>query len=137
MGFGYTVKCKRCKYKETYYLGAGMEDDFYTIYKAQHESFFFKRKGLKTIRELVQYYNGYLEETPGYELFMCKRCKRIQEKLYFRIIHDNGIYAPAYQCRCGLPLLPLSLDGGLGGIPCPKCGRLSLTEDHECDILWD
>ncbi len=104
-----------------------------------------KGKNATRARELLEA-GGKLQDSYGYYLYICGRCRRLYRRFYFRIEYGGERFEPDYRCgkcRGGLkpvimdcdsrkyedikPVVLKDFDGNRLEWECPVCGSSGLT----------
>ena len=131
MGSGITVTCKTCREEESFWLGIGM---MYSDLKNVITNVHYTRRDvvLKILDE-----HDVSKTKFEHRLFYCQKCHRLYERFYVKILYDSSeLYESIFKCnKCKRVLSPVDDLERIKGIPCSKCGKISL--DYVEDLNWD
>lgn len=129
MGYGITVECASCDYKETFMLGVGMmygslENVISQVTAARRE-------------EVLDILHHHEVEGVSYEhkLFICPNCNTLGERFDYSIFYEDGqLCKPYFRCsECRTKLVPV--EEPITSLRCSKCGNKNLTSNET--VLWD
>ncbi len=150
MGRSFTIKCKQCDYSKTLMLGIGMLYSPDRIVDFDSEDSFLphiikSKKVMDHMKNLIKNKGGILRQTYEHKAYYCPECSYIDERFFFQIDYEDGIFEPTYNCpKCKkhLEIMQLGLDELEGPIDfsaysCPSCGQHGLTEDYDSIMMWD
>ena len=141
MGEEKTFECPKCGNEIKLNDGLGMlwssfdKSMFYHPKNSFDLNFYYEldKKMINEIHKFIEESKDVSVEDAYYQPYICKKCGKMESKLYFRIRGDNKTYIPKYFCECGNRYKKLT-EKEQEHLHCNKCG----AEMEETNILfWD
>lgn len=129
MGQGITIECKNCGYKKSFTLGVGMM--YSSLENVINEVSPDRRETVLNILHSEEIH----EIDYQHRLFTCPAYHLLVEHFDYHILYnDNKKCEPEFHCfKCRRKLLPVK--ASIAEIPCPECGKKSLTQF--VSMMWD
>ena len=129
----HSIECNNCGYGNSICLGIGM------MYSSLERVISLvspkRREQVLTILHRQDVHDVRYE----HKIFICPRCNMLTGRFDFSIAYNDGqVYKPYFRCpECRTKLIALEepIDEHIRKIPCPECGKKSLT--YLVEILWD
>ena len=142
MGLGKHFECPKCGNEIEILEGIGMmwhsfkPDMFYPPKKDSYGLNFydeFDENTLKEIHKFIEEAEDVFVENVYYQPYICKKCGKVETKVYFRIESDGKAYRPKYFCECGGKYIRLT-NKKQKHLHCNKCGA-KMSDPRE--LCWD
>ena len=140
MGNGVIYKCKKCKYENYIRYGVGMRE--YPSYYSENNFRNLIQQSLKdtigNIDELLDFIgleNANLDKGYGADVYVCDKCKYVQNRFNFSLSSGTKKFFPVYKCPYCNSILRVRGERNylVNKIKCCKCGG----EDFEEGIYYD
>ncbi|WP_346879915.1 hypothetical protein [Clostridium sp. UBA3061] len=121
MGQGYTLKCSKCDYEKTFNTGIG---------------FLFMQIKEQVAKDIVDGKYGkemqsFIDEHPKAEIYVsreiyhCKNCENLSEKLQIKAYTKTSFYEKTYRCgKCKKDIMKVIDDDKVHMLNCPKCHEM-------------
>jgi len=154
MGTSYGISCKECDYSKNFIIGTGMMYGPVNLMDFDSEfpllqQLIRSKKAISNIKQLLNEKNATITEGYGHAIYRCPKCGEFYERFFIHLDYEEGCYEVEYRCiHCKAILKSLLHDERifedealeeipLEKYPCPKCGKYSLYQNKEREILWD
>lgn len=141
MGLGKILECPKCGNKIALYEGIGMmwssfdKEMFYPPKEKWKLNFYdgLDKKMIKEIHNFIEESKEVFVPVAYYQPYICKKCGKIESKVYFRIENENKTYSPKYTCKCGNKYKLLT-QKDIENLRCDKCNKGIYDVQEFC---WD
>ena len=141
MGEEKTFKCPKCGNVVKLNDGLGM------MWSSFDKSMFYRPKNSFDInfydeldKKMIDEVHRFIEESQDvlvadayYQPYICKRCGKMESKLYFKIYGNDKTYIPKYFCECGNRYKKLT-EKEQEHLHCDKCGTEMIKTNS---LFWD